>query len=219
MWPEIQANGQTAEEAVKVCRLCGGEPKPLNQFARSPTTRDKRRGECKSCVSRLDLERRVLAKASDPDSVRRSNERAKAWRLTHPDRAQKHVLKGRLKRHYRLTPEQFDQMLASQGGVCAICGGSGRLEVDHDHSCCAGSRSCGHCVRGLLCHRCNSTLQQNRLGSFRDVSLIPRAVAYLSAALNNQHSDDGHTGAMKDCPVCGPQYRTMARLRNAKESN
>lgn len=29
------------------------------------------------------------------------------------------------------------------------------LVVDHDHSCCPGNKSCGGCIRGLICHSCN----------------------------------------------------------------
>jgi hypothetical protein len=73
-----------------------------------------------------------------------------------------------LLRRFNITAEQYDAMLADQGGLCALCSlperarhQSGKLKllaVDHDWSCCPGSRSCGKCVRGLLCFSCNVTL-------------------------------------------------------------
>src|SRR5580704_3626608 len=39
---------------------------------------------------------------------------------------------------------------------CAACGSEADLKVDHDHGCCPAQRSCGKCVRGYLCHECNS---------------------------------------------------------------
>lgn len=57
-----------------------------------------------------------------------------------------------IKSRYGITVEQYDAMLAEQGGRCAICGtdtpgGKGGFHVDHCHD--------GTQVRGLLCHRCN----------------------------------------------------------------
>jgi hypothetical protein len=68
-----------------------------------------------------------------------------------------------------LSIEQYENILNSQGGVCAICKlpesavnpyskQPRNLSIDHDHSCCPGRHSCGKCVRGLLCHKCNSAL-------------------------------------------------------------
>lgn len=70
--------------------------------------------------------------------------------------------KAHLLRFFNLTEDQFEALLTSQGGVCACCGTdqwgspSGVPAVDHDHSCCPGKRSCGKCVRGLLCMSCNT---------------------------------------------------------------
>ncbi|MGW7594475.1 endonuclease domain-containing protein [Streptomyces asiaticus] len=66
-----------------------------------------------------------------------------------------------------------------QGSACAICGiefkEPGHAHIDHDHSCCPGKRSCGKCVRGLLCGGCN-----NGLGRFKDdVNVLQAAIEYL----------------------------------------
>lgn len=64
--------------------------------------------------------------------------------------------------HYKMTDEAFKELLASQGHQCAICNttdpGKRYWHVDHDHACCPGRRSCGECVRGILCTRCNAAL-------------------------------------------------------------
>jgi hypothetical protein len=62
---------------------------------------------------------------------------------------------------YGLTQEQFRQLLESQDYRCAMCHDpfDKTVCVDHDHSCCPDEkRSCGRCVRGLLCRACNTAL-------------------------------------------------------------
>lgn len=52
-----------------------------------------------------------------------------------------------------VTLEQYERLLAAQGGHCAICPNTPktrRLHVDHEHR--------GGPVRGLLCYRCNRFL-------------------------------------------------------------
>ena len=74
---------------------------------------------------------------------------------------------------YGLTVEQYDEMLAAQNGVCALCGNppnpngvraASKLHADHDH---ATGR-----VRDLLCNNCN-----NGIGRFRDNPALLRAAA------------------------------------------
>lgn len=79
----------------------------------------------------------------------------------------------------------YRELLEYQGGVCAICnqpeakkhhltGQAFMLCVDHDHRCCPGKKSCGQCVRGLLCSRCNSVL-----GHIEGQNLLPGVTGYI----------------------------------------
>ena len=77
-------------------------------------------------------------------------------------------------RRYGLTQLDWDALVATQAGRCAICrtdtpGGRGELwHIDHCHD--TGR------VRGLLCHNCNVGI-----GNFRDdPTLLARAIEYLA---------------------------------------
>jgi hypothetical protein len=98
------------------------------------------------------------------------------------------IRKRQLKYLYNITPEYYEEMFREQNGLCACCkqpesavdkrsGKVKRLQVDHAHSCCAGKRSCGKCVRGLNCWRCNVLL-----GRINDnPELLDAMAAYLRA--------------------------------------
>jgi len=75
-------------------------------------------------------------------------------------------------RGFGLTKEQYDALLAAQGGHCATCdrtssGPGRRLAVDHDHKT--------GLVRGLLCNVCNRTLGMIE----RETGTIRPLLAYL----------------------------------------
>lgn len=81
---------------------------------------------------------------------------------------------------FGINAKDYEEMSASQAGACAICGRSDIvLAVDHDHACCAGRKSCGNCIRGLLCGNCNRALGLLR----EDPSLFMSAVLYLKKDL------------------------------------
>lgn len=75
-------------------------------------------------------------------------------------------------RTYSLSADTLIDMLSRP---CALCGSFESPSIDHDHSCCDGAKSCGKCVRGTLCHKCN-----RGLGQFNDdQDLLKKALDYL----------------------------------------
>ena len=111
----------------------------------------------------------------------------------------------RLQKHYGLSDEDYDTLLAKQGGACAICRRRprGRLCVDHCHL--TGM------VRGLLCRKCNLGL-----GCLVDdaASLIS-AFAYLAYRMTE--GDKAGTAAQRAlvarAMLRAPPTRTTARTR------
>lgn len=92
--------------------------------------------------------------------------------------AEEHKYKA-LWTRYRIRPERVKQMFADQNNGCGICATPIDLttaQVDHDHKCCSGRKSCGSCVRGLLCGRCNRIIAN----ADDNVDVLAKAVAYLS---------------------------------------
>lgn len=66
---------------------------------------------------------------------------------------------------------------------CGLCGKTtGPLAVDHDHSCCPErKRSCGVCVRGMLCSDCNFLMGWIDKLSRLMPNLLSRIAAYQRA--------------------------------------
>lgn len=97
------------------------------------------------------------------------------------ERHKKNRRKSVLKQKFKITLEQYEQMLAEQNYKCAICEISQEeygknFSVDHNRKCCSGSISCGKCVRGLLCNICNLVI-----GNMNDEGdILMKAVEYLN---------------------------------------
>lgn len=105
----------------------------------------------------------------------------RAWYLSHPEETRR----DKVLRRYNITPKEYASILESQNGQCGICLKTPEngisLHVDHDHSCCRGQQSCGKCIRGLLCAKCNNAIAL--LGD--DAEGVNRAMKYLSGRHRN----------------------------------
>src|SRR5262249_29852326 len=121
---------------TKVCIYCH-EALALEKFCNNIRSKDGKHWMCKPCAV----------------------QKVREWGERNPRKKKDGARRWWLRTLYGITPEKYDELLASQAGLCAICGGPGRttqrsqrfpLQVDHDHE--TGR------IRGLLCHRCNTIL-------------------------------------------------------------
>ena len=153
---------------TKVCNTCN-ETLPKDMFVW---------GKCKPCKNKVVRERHAIRK-SDPLYKEMKNKHARDSRLRNP-RSYERRRKEWLKYKYSLTPEQYKEILDKQNGVCAICYKECKttkgLAIDHDHKCCPADKSCGKCIRGLLCANCNGAIGMLQ----EDISILNRAIKYLS---------------------------------------
>jgi hypothetical protein len=176
---EAFAEFAAADGALKWCPACS-KLLPVSEFHKNSRAWDGLYDRCKACNATAASASHA-ARRQDPEYREWRRQRTAEWReeLRADGRLSALNKKYALKK-YGLTPEAFAAMRAAQDDRCAICrlrlpDDERNVHVDHDHSCCSGKRTCGKCVRGLLCGKCNVAL-----GGFRDdPRIIRRAAAYL----------------------------------------
>jgi hypothetical protein len=139
-----------------------------------------RRKYCDPCREARNKEARKLFQVNNPERGKEASR--KYWESRGGDWVKRAEARKRSLKSKGLTQKKYDEMVEGQNGVCAICGNPqsktskyGFLDVDHDHSCCENSKTCGKCIRGLLCRHCNMGL-----GCFKDnIELMQTAIEYL----------------------------------------
>lgn len=179
---------QYNENGLKQCTNCQ-EYKETYDFHKYAKAQDGLKPWCKVCVKEYDMAeddpKRVM-----PRKVQGTNIHCRYCEQYLPKSSfwsnntyckKCIVLLGHVNnlKNYCLTRDDYVDMEKSQNGVCKICGESEkynkRLSVDHDHACCPGTKSCGECVRGLLCSTCNRVLGQVK----DDKVLLQKMIEYL----------------------------------------
>ncbi|MEV7885418.1 endonuclease VII domain-containing protein [Streptomyces sp. NPDC002817] len=172
---------------MKRCVRCG-EPKPRAAFAPKRTNLDGLQHRCRECAAESDRKRQQVMGRTVPASgaVSEGYKHCQGCGLSkpHSDWHRKasatdgfasrckacRAERGRqdhLKRRYGMTEAEYDELVASQKGLCVICLKAPAVHVDHCHK--TGR------VRGVLCFNCNSGL-----GLLRDdPEAMSRAADYL----------------------------------------
>ena len=125
--------------------------------------------------------------AANPEKMK---EYAKKFKEAHPDyykrckyklstknwyMKNRAVIDARMRKiKYGITESEYQGMILSQLGLCAICRDpfTRRIHVDHCHK--------SKLVRGLLCHNCNLGI-----GNFKDsIDRLVSAISYLSKGVS-----------------------------------
>lgn len=132
-------------ERTKQCSRCK-EDKPLDAFTTKASVPGGRSRWCRSCTQAYA---RDYNKNLPPEGrVRLAEQKRSSY----------------LKSTFGITLSQYRDLLAAQGGRCANkrcvnkISSKREMPLDHDRTCCPGDKSCGKCIRGVLCNGCNLAL-------------------------------------------------------------
>lgn len=143
---------------MKSCTKCKKQL-PLSSFHRETRTPDGLHRWCRTCANAWRKDR---YSALHPAQREKRNAIKKAWYRRNRNLHLRNTRNWELKRKYGIDSAQYETLLALQGRVCGLCGGSNpkcggnsefpleSLATDHDHIT--------KIVRGLLCGLCNRHL-------------------------------------------------------------
>ena len=141
---------------MKICTRCNNEL-ALDQFQeRAPGYLYR---QCRKCR----LEVRHERYKDYPENKLKDQQRSNEWYRKNKDKVSQYRKNRRkdqdvwyrIKYTHKIDENTYMQILNSQDSVCALCKQNKKLYIDHDHSCCPTENTCGKCIRGLICQKCN----------------------------------------------------------------
>lgn len=146
----------------KVCSSCS-KTKPIDLFSKTKSFKDGFAYSCKECDAKRA--RRWYEKNKESHI-----KKTRARQDSDPERDKLNKKKAHILRSYKIDWDTYLQMIA---GGCEVCGEKENLHIDHDHACCPQERTCGKCVRGVLCGRHNRAD-----GAFKNIDQIKAFLEY-----------------------------------------
>lgn len=182
---EFHRHSYSKDGHIATCKSCRNKTNIRHSVTSASLDKETGLKYCHDCKSYLTAEE-FPKNSSKPDGLHSSCKKC------HGSRQKSYSGKsfGSNLKRYQMTVDDYYEMLADQGGVCKGCkkpetaiyqGQVKSFAVDHDHSCCSGRGSCGKCIRGLLCQRCN--LME---GHYRnDIESLKNFVTYIESCQTN----------------------------------
>jgi Recombination endonuclease VII len=169
----------------KRCSRCK-EYKERDLFHNHKSHKDGKHCYCKSCNA-------ANIRAWREANPERNTATNRAWQK---ENAEKAAAQRRFN-NYKLSAEAINTKLEEQDNKCQICKNdiSSKFCVDHSHQCCPGKKSCGKCIRGLLCQLCNRAL-----GNFHDsTETLQSAINYLDKWNQIQYTNKSNSESEDLC--------------------
>lgn len=149
---------------IKVCTLCN-EEKSIEEFplAYNKKYPDLRKSRCRKCCNKIQEEGRI----KNEDRKKYKREQNRLWNQKNREKVSQQAYlrylkkkaenpeffkeKGRInyyKKTFGITPEQAQEIINKENGICPICKQESKLVLDHNHI--TGK------IRKAICHHCNA---------------------------------------------------------------
>ena len=174
---------------MKTCKTCQ-IVKPYEMFDTSRTNKDGASSWCKQCTHEYYLKRYEAKRKLKPIIKTETHRQCRICMQAKPyaefkSRSSTYCTQcisdyGHIRniKRYGITANQYHEMSVAQQHLCKICNQKDkkRLSVDHDHKCCKHAGSCGKCIRGLICSRCNVALGMLN----DDIAVLKAMIDYLT---------------------------------------
>ena len=185
------------------CTGCN-KMKIIEEFPNNKETPCGKDPRCKQCRHKARRERMGAVKENprcqtDEERVVREKAAALRYREKYPERLQQTYRSSKLKGRFNLSMDQYAWLQSTQNSLCFLCnqpetrvhqsGTVNHLSIDHDHRCCSeAGKSCGKCIRHLLCTMCNTIL-----GYVEDKpALLPRFADYVDLRPLDNYPGEGN---------------------------